>query len=77
MHNPQLDTFIAVTEQGSFSKAAEKLYITPTAVMKQINHNFFGGKEYGICNPSQRRKNAHSRLRCVSGTKGRMRTLRT
>ena len=37
MYNPQLDTFIAVAEQGSFSKAAEKLYITPTAVMKQIN----------------------------------------
>ena len=37
MYNPQLDTFVAVAEQGSFSKAAEKLYITPTAVMKQIN----------------------------------------
>ena len=37
MYNPQLDTFIAVAEQGSFSKAAERLYITPTAVMKQIN----------------------------------------
>lgn len=37
MCNPQLDTFVAVAEQGSFSKAAEKLYITPTAVMKQIN----------------------------------------
>ncbi|MBQ4592901.1 MAG: LysR family transcriptional regulator [Clostridia bacterium] len=37
MYNPQLDTFTAVAELGSFSKAAEKLYITPTAVMKQIN----------------------------------------
>ena len=37
MYNPQLDTFVAVAEQGSFSKAAEKLYITPTAVMKQLN----------------------------------------
>ena len=37
MYNPQLDTFVAVAEQGSFSKVAEKLYITPTAVMKQIN----------------------------------------
>ena len=37
MYNPQLDTFVAVAEQGSFSKAADKLYITPTAVMKQIN----------------------------------------
>lgn len=37
MHNPQIETFISVAEQGSFSKAAESLYISPTAVMKQIN----------------------------------------
>lgn len=37
MYNPQLETFIAVAENGSFSKAAEALYVTPTAVMKQIN----------------------------------------
>lgn len=37
MYNPQLETFITVAENGSFSKAAEVLYITPTAVMKQIN----------------------------------------
>lgn len=37
MVNPQLTTFIAVAESGSFTKAAEALYITPTAVMKQIN----------------------------------------
>ena len=37
MYNPQLDTFICVVESGSFSKAAEKLYISPTAVIKQIN----------------------------------------
>lgn len=37
MHNPLLETFILVTENGSFSKAAEQLYISPTAVMKQIN----------------------------------------
>ena len=37
MYNPQLDTFLCVAESGSFNKAAEKLYITPTAVMKQIN----------------------------------------
>lgn len=37
MYNPLLDTFIAVTDCGSFTKAAEQLYISTTAVMKQIN----------------------------------------
>ncbi|MBD5499289.1 MAG: LysR family transcriptional regulator [Lachnospiraceae bacterium] len=37
MYNPLLDTFIAVIDYGSFTKAAEALYISPTAVMKQIN----------------------------------------
>lgn len=37
MYNPQLTTFISVAENGSFSKSADVLYITPTAVMKQIN----------------------------------------
>lgn len=37
MYNPQVETFIAVAESGSFSKAAEIMFITPTAVMKQIN----------------------------------------
>ena len=37
LYNPQLDTFLCVAEAGSFSKAAEKMYITPTAVIKQIN----------------------------------------
>lgn len=37
MYNPQLTTFIAVVENGSFTKAAEALFITPPAVMKQIN----------------------------------------
>lgn len=37
LYNPQLDTFIAVAESGSFSKAAEILYISSTAIMKQIN----------------------------------------
>lgn len=37
MYNSQLETFISVAENGSFSKAAEALYVTPTAVMKQIN----------------------------------------
>ena len=37
MYNPQLDTFIKVAEAGSFSKAAQALFITPTAVIKQMN----------------------------------------
>jgi DNA-binding transcriptional LysR family regulator len=37
MYNHLLDTFIAVADFGSFTKAAEYLYISPTAVMKQIN----------------------------------------
>lgn len=37
MYNPQLETFIKVADAGSFNKAADELYITPTAVIKQIN----------------------------------------
>lgn len=37
MYNPQLETFIRVADSGSFNKAAEQSYITPTAVIKQIN----------------------------------------
>lgn len=37
MYNHQLDTFIVVADVGSFNKAAEELYISPNAVMKQIN----------------------------------------
>ena len=37
MYNPQLETFLCVVESGSFSKAAEKLYISAPAVIKQIN----------------------------------------
>lgn len=37
MYNPILSTFISVVESGSFTKAAEALFITPPAVMKQIN----------------------------------------
>ena len=37
MYNRHLETFIAVADLGSFSKAAEVLYISSTAVIKQIN----------------------------------------
>lgn len=37
MYNPQLDTFIKVADAGSFNEAAEDSFITPTAVIKQIN----------------------------------------
>ena len=37
MYNPQLETFIMVADAGSFNKAAEQIFITPTAVIKQIN----------------------------------------
>lgn len=51
----QLDTFIKVAECGSFSKAAELLFMTPTAVMKQINSlekglevTLFGRTNHGL-----------------------------
>lgn len=37
MYHPTLDTFIAVADCGSFTRAAERLYISPTAIMKQMN----------------------------------------
>ena len=37
MYTPQLDTFLCVAESGSFNKAAERLFISPPAVIKQIN----------------------------------------
>lgn len=37
MYNPMLHTFITVVNCGSFTKAAQQLYISPTAVMKQMN----------------------------------------
>ncbi|MDE7398368.1 MAG: LysR family transcriptional regulator [Oscillospiraceae bacterium] len=37
MYNSQLDTFICIADNGSFNKSAEKLFISSTAVIKQIN----------------------------------------
>ena len=37
MFNSQLAVFVCVADCGSFTRAAESLFISPTAVMKQIN----------------------------------------
>ncbi|MGG5461163.1 LysR family transcriptional regulator [Clostridium sp. B9] len=37
MFHPQINTFLCVVECGSLNKASEKLYISATAVMKQMN----------------------------------------
>lgn len=37
MYNKHLDAFVLTAELGSFSKAAEKLFISTQALMKQIN----------------------------------------
>ena len=37
MYNRQLSTFLKVAELGSFSRAAEQLYVSPSAVIQQIN----------------------------------------
>ena len=37
MYNKYLEIFIQVDDTGSFSKAGEKLFMSPTAVMKQMN----------------------------------------
>ena len=37
MLNSRLETFIGVANAGSFSKASENIFITPPAIIKQIN----------------------------------------
>lgn len=37
MYNKYLDIFIEVVDSGSFTKASEKLFISSTAIMKQMN----------------------------------------
>ncbi|GIP44751.1 LysR family transcriptional regulator [Paenibacillus sp. J45TS6] len=37
MYSRQIEIFVAVVESGSFNKAADKLFLSTTAVMKQIN----------------------------------------
>ena len=37
MYNPHLDAFIKVADSGSFSKAAQAMYISAPAIIQQIN----------------------------------------
>lgn len=37
MYDKHLDYFIMVADLGSFSKAAEKAFISPNAIIKQVN----------------------------------------
>ncbi|MDO4555635.1 MAG: LysR family transcriptional regulator, partial [Lachnospiraceae bacterium] len=37
MYHPQLSIFVTVIDCGSFTKAAEVLYLSSTAVMNQMN----------------------------------------
>lgn len=37
MYNHQLDTFVQAADAGSFSKVADAMHVSPTAVIKQIN----------------------------------------
>ena len=48
MFNHQLDTFIKVADSGSFNKASEELFVSPNAVMKQINL-LENSLEFGLC----------------------------
>ena len=36
MYNPQFKTFFAVAETGSFTKAAARLFLTPSAILHQV-----------------------------------------
>jgi len=38
MHTQQLESFIKVAQYGSFSQAANAMYITPSAIIQQINN---------------------------------------
>ena len=51
LYNPRLDVFINVANAGSFTKAAKEEYITPAAVMKQIN---LLEKELGVQDSAER-----------------------
>ena len=38
MNMQTLESFIMISDEGSFSSAARKLYITPTALIQKVNH---------------------------------------
>lgn len=47
MYNPQLETFIRVADAGSFNKAVEERYITPTVqrfldAAKELRKELYG-----------------------------------
>ncbi|MFQ9396601.1 MAG: hypothetical protein ACLR2E_24490 [Lachnospiraceae bacterium] len=51
MYNPQLETFIRVADAGSFNKAAEESYITPTVqrfldAAKKLGKNYMADSYY-------------------------------
>ena len=65
MYNSQLTTFVQVADSGSFNKAAEALYISSTAVIKQINAlekhldlTLFSRTNHGIADHLQAREKA-------------------
>ena len=37
VYSQQIKTFLQVAELGSLSKAAERLFVTPASIMKQMN----------------------------------------
>lgn len=37
MYSQQIKTFVQVADRGSFTKAAEDLFVTPASIMKQMN----------------------------------------
>lgn len=42
LYSPQLATFLCVADAGRFDRAAEELFISPSAVIKQIHHKVMG-----------------------------------
>lgn len=47
MYNPQLETFLRVADAGSFNKAAEEQFITPTALLRFLLHLFLNRRWFG------------------------------
>ena len=75
MYNPQLETFLCVAEVGSFNKAAERLYISPPAVIKQINllEENLGVQLFERTHRGQKRDNRWFRTRDTSSSIARIR----